>query len=248
MHGQTTQASLSRSSSVLPDPAGIHLDVALQLLRQAGYPDRLESAACEPRDLQEIIDALCELSVHDALTGLGNARHFRSSLEREVDRVSRSGETALLLLIDLDRFKSINDEHGHLAGDEVLRTVAKVLGHNIRSMDTAARHGGDEFAVILPNCPARVGCAIAERIREEVSLAAVTLADGTVLRATVTIGGAFIPVWQKITPAEVIARADQKLYSAKAAGRNNVFIEMPEASCVSNDEKHFLFDTLKQQS
>lgn len=246
--GTTLQAAAHpRSQRGKSAPAGMDLDVALRLLRQAGHPDRFDSAACGMRELQEIIDALCELSVHDGLTGLGNARHFMSSLEQEVDRVSRSGETALLLLIDLDRFKSINDTHGHLAGDEVLRTVANVLTRNIRPMDTAARYGGDEFAVILPNCPPEVGRVIAERIREEVALATAMLADGTALQVTVTIGGAFIPVWQQVTPAEVIARADQNLYSAKAAGRNLISIEMPEATQVTADEKRLLLDAMGQQ-
>ena len=103
--------------------------------------------------LQALIDGLCALSLRDPLTGLGNRRHFRTVIEREIDRVARSGETALLLMLDIDHFKQINDEHGHIAGDMVLQSVAHTLADGIRPMDTLARYGGEEFAIVLPVCP-----------------------------------------------------------------------------------------------
>ncbi len=218
----------------------------MQLLRQAGYADIGHDAA--GIDLQKIIDGLCTLSLRDTLTGLANTRHFMAALEQEVDRVSRSGEIALLLLIDVDRFKSINDTCGHLAGDQALRVVAEVLAKNVRPMDTAARYGGDEFAVILPNCRPAAGRAIAERICEQVEQTPVLLADGSALKLTVSIGGAHISPWRKESCKDLLEKADQELYRAKAQGRNQVAMDMTLATPVSSDEKRQLLNQFGQDT
>lgn len=197
-------------------------------------------------DLQKIIDGLCELSLRDTLTGLANTRHFMAALEREVDRVSRSGEIALLLLIDVDRFKSINDTCGHLAGDQALRSVADVLAKSVRPMDTAARYGGDEFAVILPNCRPAAGRAIAERMCEQVRNTPVLLVDGTALKLTASIGGAHISPWRKESSKDLLQKADSELYRAKAQGRNQVAMDMAAAMPVSSDEKRQLLNHIEQ--
>ena len=145
----------------------LRLDLALQLLQQAGamLPDA--EPYSEPW-LQGILDALCDLSSKDALTGLVNRRSFEMALAREVDRVARSGEPALLLMLDIDHFKAVNDKHGHAAGDLVIRAVAQSIAQTVRPMDTVARIGGEEFAIILPNCPTSFGVTVAERIRQRV--------------------------------------------------------------------------------
>ncbi len=225
--------------------ADLDLKAALQLLRRSGHADALQNHA--GMDLQQIIDGLCELSLRDTLTGLANTRHFMAVLEQEVDRVSRSGEIALLLLIDLDRFKSINDTCGHLAGDQALRAVAEVLAKNVRPMDTAARYGGDEFAVILPNCRPAAGRAIAERICEQVEQTAVVLAEGTALKLTASIGGAHISPWRKESSKDLLHKADSELYRAKAQGRNQVAMDMAAAMPVSSDEKRQLLNHIGQE-
>lgn len=220
--------------------AELDLDVALQLLRQAGSADGLEGPAGAQRNgtrLQTIIDRLCELSQRDALTGLANARHFRAALEQEVDRVSRSGEIALLLLVDLDYLKTINDKYGHLAGDQALQKVAQVLAKNVRPMDTAARYGGDEFAVILPNCRPGAGQVIAERIREQVEQTGLGMPDGTTVQLTTSIGGAHVSPWSKVVAEDAMKKADEELYRAKARGRNQVSMDIPVVMPISFDEE-----------
>lgn len=225
----------------------LDLRVALQLLRQAGHSDLPESLSSTQTPsvgyLQTIIDRLCEISLHDGLTGLANSRHFHATLEQEVDRVSRSGGIALLLLIDVDKFKHVNDTHGHLAGDEALQAVAQVLAKNVRPMDTAARIGGDEFAVILPNSRPDVGCMIAERIREQVEQTLIVMPDGSKAQVTTSIGGTHISPWRKLVAKEFLEKADQELYRAKALGRNRVSMDVPLPTPVSVDEKHQLLDT-----
>lgn len=194
--------------------------------------------------LQSIIHQLCELSLKDPLTGLFNRRHFQSVLEREIEVVARSGEAALLLMLDIDHFKKINDTHGHGMGDEVLRSVAQTLVHCVRPMDTVARYGGEEFAVVLPSCQVGFGRQVAERIRESVAAQRFLLPDGQQLRLTISIGGAFAPRWVRSTPDLWVERADLELYRAKTEGRNRVCLEEQPVMAVSAEEKNLLFGAL----
>ena len=198
--------------------------------------------------LQGLIDALCDLSSRDALTGLANRRQFELALAREIDRVARAGEPALLLMIDIDHFKAVNDTYGHAVGDAVLRSVARGLAETIRPMDTVARIGGEEFALILPNCPPTFGQAVAERVRHRVERRMVQIAAGSAqLAITVSIGGAFAPQWIRSSASLWIERADQQLYRAKNEGRNRACLEQPPVSDVSAEEKGLLFGTSQFQ-
>src|SRR6218665_1963614 len=157
-----------------PLDAGLQLDAALSLLRQAGHHE-LPGEPGSAEWLQSVIDALCDLSVRDALTGLANRRHFEMVLGREVARVARSGEPALLLILDIDHFKQVNDTYGHGVGDIVLKAVSEVLLECVRPMDTVARVGGEEFAIVLPNCPAAFGPTVAERVRRRIERDPITI-------------------------------------------------------------------------
>jgi len=203
----------------------------------------------EPQDsptvyVQSILDNLCELSLKDPLTGLANRRQFRNVLTREIDAVARSGDSALLLMIDIDHFKHVNDTYGHLAGDQVLQAIAKCLAACVRPMDTVARYGGEEFAAILPNCPASFGVIVAERIRETIANLSISVSPLIKIQVTVSIGGAYAPEWVRSTNALWTDRADIQLYRAKSEGRNRVFIDEQREIAVSAEEKSMLFGHL----
>ena len=225
----------------------LNLDAALQLLDQSGHrlPDLREAGKAVW--LQAVIDGLCELSSRDPLTGLANRRHFELMLAGEVDRVARAGEPALVLMIDIDHFKKVNDAHGHPAGDEVLKHVAHTLQDCIRPMDTVARFGGEEFAMILPNCPPSFAQAVAERIRIRIQSMTIPISPGETVRVTVSLGGAFAPQWVRSSALLWVERADQQLYRAKTEGRNRACLEQPAVSLGSPEEKGLLFGTSQFQ-
>jgi len=222
----------------------LRLDDARALLEHGATVTLPDSADHPTEFVQKMIDGLCELSLRDPLTGLANRRHFLSVLEREIDGVARSGEPALLLMLDIDHFKGINDNHGHLAGDLVLQAVARSLSRCVRPMDSVARYGGEEFAVVLPNCLVSVGEAVAERIRLTIESLTIPISPSLSVRATISIGGAYAPAWVRSTAPLWIERADTLLYQAKAQGRNRVCIDRQQAIAVSAEEKNLLFGHL----
>lgn len=223
-----------------PTQPALNLEQALQLLRQAGHemPSGIPGSTAW---LQALIDALVDLSSRDALTGLANRRSFELALAREIDRVARSGEPALLLALDIDHFKRVNDAHGHASGDLVIKAVADALRDCVRPMDLVARVGGEEFAIVMPNCAPAFGEAVAERVRRRVQAAPVPVGPRQQLQVSVSIGGAYAPQWVRSSPALWMERADAQLYRAKSLGRNRVCLEPAAVSVVSAEEKALLF-------
>lgn len=165
---------------------------------------------------------LYEMSYRDGLTGLPNHRHFQSVMDRELTRAERYGSVLSLVMMDIDRFKPINDLHGHQSGDEVLRSISAVITATVRTTDTAARYGGEEFAIVLPETNNRSACHLAERLRRNVERAQVTT-GGEALKVTISIGVAtYEPALGKRSKGDLIHAADRALYHSKHAGRNRV--------------------------
>jgi diguanylate cyclase len=161
---------------------------------------------------------LAALSSTDGLTGLLNRMHWEKAVSNEFGRCGRTeGQLSTVMMLDIDHFKAINDSHGHPAGDEVIRNVARLLRATLRAHDVAARYGGEEFGIILPGTDLEGGKAIAERIRQGVESAVLEPRHG--IRATISIGIAAFSR-SDTDHAAWIARADEALYRAKAEGRN----------------------------
>lgn len=161
------------------------------------------------------LEQLQKFASTDGLTGIANRRAFDTVLDREVARASRDGSTVALVMLDIDGFKRLNDTHGHQTGDDVLRAVAAGLAKACREYDTAARYGGDEFAMVLPNCSPEEAHAAAERLRLSVADA------GSMPRVTVSGGIATFPI-NGDDAVSVVRAADDAMYESKRTGRNRV--------------------------
>jgi diguanylate cyclase (GGDEF)-like protein len=139
-----------------------------------------------------------------------------------VDRSLRYGDVLTLLMVDIDHFKTINDSHGHLVGDTVLREVGSLLHASVRAVDVVARYGGEEFVIILPETPIEGALVFAERLRETIERHGFAGRGGTGLRITTSIGAATFPSPHVHSTEDLFARADEALYRAKSSGRNQV--------------------------
>jgi len=166
----------------------------------------------------------------DALTGIANRRGFSETMERENARCQRHTATFSVLLIDVDHFKSINDSHGHAAGDNVLRMVAERIGSCLRTTDLLSRYGGDEFAALLPETQLEGAEELAERIRAAVVECPVTT-DGQSIELSISIGvAAYVPE-DPVDPKKLMKQADRALYCAKSDGRNRIAVWSGVAAC-----------------
>lgn len=157
----------------------------------------------------------------DGLTGVNNKRVFSETLDRELVRSQRRLRPLALVMFDIDHFKSINDSHGHLAGDAVLRDICARIRLNVRKDEIFARYGGEEFVVLLPEATLEEAQGFAERLRTLVGEVPVNV-NSIDIPVTVSIGVAFTPGHPEVTPEALVAEADAKLYEAKRSGRNCV--------------------------
>jgi len=163
----------------------------------------------------------------DAKTGLLNAATWQREADAEIARALRRGEPVALLLADVDHFKEINDKHGHLIGDDMLRALASELRQQVRESDIVGRFGGEEFVILLPHTKAAEACGIAERLRRAAGTLAVLAGDGSV-GATISIGVAALYQHGREL-FELLAAADLALYRAKHTGRDRVCLYNPHA-------------------
>jgi len=175
-------------------------------------------AACSKRDLEAANNQLQLISRRDALTGINNRGYWSECLELEFNRYKRYKSQVSLIMFDIDNFKNVNDGFGHLAGDEVIKSVAHTLQSSIRSTDISGRYGGDEFGLILPETERDSALYFAERFRKKIEALEVVF-EGEVIKYTVSIGVAAMDDNAK-TPEDWIQYTDKALYEVKEAGRN----------------------------
>lgn len=172
--------------------------------------------------LRASVTQTIEMAVTDGLTGLHNRRYLDSHLQTLFDRAVARRRPLSLMITDLDRFKSINDTHGHDGGDEVLREFARRLRKNVRGIDLACRFGGEEFVVVMPDTEATIAEKVAERIRAEIAQTPFSIgAAGATLPVTVSVGVSSLKRGAD-SVADLMKRADVALYEAKTSGRNRV--------------------------
>jgi diguanylate cyclase (GGDEF)-like protein len=181
-------------------------------------------------ELAEANSRLAQLAVTDGLTGLYNHRHFHERLALEVERSVRNGLPLSMLMIDVDHFKHYNDHHGHPAGDELLRQLARLMGDGRRANDFVARYGGEEFAIVLVDTPKLTAAQVAERLRERVANHPFEYnSDQPGGQLSISLGVASFP--DDAADAESLVRsADAALYEAKHGGRNCVVLATPTRS------------------
>ena len=171
--------------------------------------------------LESNYTVLKDMAIRDGLTGMLNHHEFQKRLLWEVKRAGRYKRGLSLLMMDIDRFKTLNDTYGHQAGDTVLKAMGDYLRNAIRSSDEAARYGGEEFALIMPETPAETAFITAQRIGAEIAGLPVEIAEGVTVNVTMSIGVATFPR-DAATKEELIAAADRRMYQAKRLGRNRV--------------------------
>ena len=160
------------------------------------------------------------LAITDGLTGVYTRRYFTERFDEEIKRSHDRKSTLSFLMIDADHFKAVNDQHGHLAGDQVLKEISNIIQENVRAIDIVGRFGGEEFCVVLPDTAKEGALVVAERIRKSVEKRLIKAYDST-LRVTLSIGLAIYPSDGKFLE-ELMDKADWALYRAKSQGRNCV--------------------------
>ena len=231
-----TLYSLAAQVARLGEIGSVQPEVATSV---APLPALMRLVASRPEDLtsafgpmiampagEDLLAELCQLATHDALTGLYNRREMNRLLAEEIVRGRRYQRPVSLLLIDLDRFKEVNDTFGHPAGDLVLQAVSATICESVRSLDRVARYGGEELAVILPETSQAQAVMVAERIRTRVAQRAVELNQsdpeahlGSVT-VTISIGVGCSTALPEISAERLLRSAEQALHAAKRAGRN----------------------------
>jgi two-component system, cell cycle response regulator len=178
-------------------------------------------------DEQRALSSLQNLGQHDPLTGVYNRRHLERHLAAELAFAERHDSSISVILIDLDHFKRVNDEHGHLAGDLVLERVAELVASQIRTEDMLARYGGEEFIIVLRETPLAGAEILAERIRRVVAGAAIAVSPAQALAVTLSAGCASLACTAGADVEQLIQTADRRLYLAKQQGRNCVMGAAP---------------------
>jgi two-component system cell cycle response regulator len=225
-------------------PRQIWLDIPILTIVRADDPDAelrsMEEGALDwityeelrpevlPRALRYVLDRhrleteLQRMAHIDPLTGLHNRRYLMKQLDAAIGAARRHGHPLVVCVSDVDRFKAVNDQYGHLAGDEVLRAFARVVSDELRREDQVARFGGDEFCIMLPHVSIEEASLAVDRIRSAIESLVITLPDGTQLSVTATFGMAEFDPALHTSGQDLFEAADQALYAGKQHGRNTL--------------------------
>ncbi len=181
-----------------------------RVLREAGFK----------KERTRLLKELEQLAITDALTKLFNSRHFFRQIKQEMERHDRYDHALSLMILDIDHFKLYNDSWGHLEGDKVLMAIGRIINSCMRSMDTAYRYGGEEFAILLPETRLKKACVVGNRIRDLISSAVFEPRPGKYCSVTISIGAGELKEGEDFT--SFIQRTDRALYKSKEDGRNRL--------------------------
>jgi two-component system, cell cycle response regulator len=200
-------------------------DVEISSRHKLGHSDLIKIGATifkfiDGDNIEQLYyEEIYRMAIIDGLTQIYNKRFFSEFLEREMARCQRYERPLTLIMFDIDFFKRVNDEHGHLAGDYVLKRLANLVSEGIRKEECFARYGGEEFAIVLPDTDTERGAIFAEKIRKKIETTHFEF-EGTGIPIRLSMGVS--DVVEKDEPDSFIKRADDKLYEAKQTGRNKV--------------------------
>lgn len=194
-------------------------------VRQAELSDRLEEAQAQVNELQDQCKSAMEEARSDTLTGLRNRRAFEEEFSRDLARSERTREPLSLVVLDIDKFKQINDTWGHATGDLVIKEIAALVKQAVRTSDMPARIGGEEYGVVLTNADTKTARAVAERIRSLVAGHRLSNSNNSESKLPVTVSVGVATLRPGDTRQSLFERADAALYVAKNAGRNRVASE-----------------------
>ena len=198
-------------------------------------------------DLQNQIAELTKTSRTDHLTGLYNVKYFYAALDQELERTERTRQPTTLIMLDIDHFKSVNDTHGHVVGDQALKHISETIKKSVRKLDIPCRYGGEEFVIILLSMFGLVAIQVAERIRTNIESSLFKFNERE-LNLTASLGLDSFTVLSEDTIEEFIERTDKLLLVAKQKGRNRLVhakTEIQPSVQVSAEEKSALFDQSK---
>lgn len=225
-------ATLARASDQLPsmqNPDQVRMVVSYLILendnmrkKTSNLQANLEASRHQIEQLRTNLAAAKVEGLSDQLTGVKNRRGFDLALATELNEARTSRKPISLIMADIDHFKQVNDRHGHMTGDEVLKWFSNILGRNVKGRDIVARYGGEEFAIILPQTPAEAAARLANQIKSQIEVRDFTLLGAG--RISIKVTSSFgVAQWREGESTDLlIKRADAKLYEAKAAGRNRV--------------------------
>ena len=221
--------------------SSLNLTTALQILQAAGLPDTQFQREDPNTQLQVIIDALCDLSIHDGLTGLMNTAFFHAVLELEIERCQRTGKICGLMVINIDNLEKIAETLGQTAARKGLQAAAALIKRFSRRMDTAARIGQEKFALILPECTPSDGIQAALRIHSDLNPFSFET-DQKVHQLTTSIGLAWSNPNMPANSISLLLEADQEMQRANQLGGERICYRNFDATLVSHQERSALTD------